>query len=67
MCFATEGYINGNEVGYRHKEAPHQEMRGLSCNELAATYSPTLRGAVPSAQWGLTTLFGKGRGRTPTL
>ena len=31
----------------------------------AATYSPTY--AVPSAQLGLTSLFGMGRGGTPTL
>ena len=31
----------------------------------AATYSPTL--AVPSARSGLTSLFGMGRGGTPTL
>ena len=31
----------------------------------AATYSPTF--AVPSAQLGLTSLFGMGRGGTPTL
>ncbi len=34
---------------------------------LAATYSPTLRGAVPSARQGLTTLFGMGKGGSPTL
>ena len=29
---------------------------------LASTYSPTLKRAVPSAQAGLTSLFGMGRG-----
>ena len=33
--------------------------------KMAATYSPTF--AVPSAQLGLTSLFGMGRGGTPTL
>ena len=33
----------------------------------AATYSPTFCSAVPSAQEGLTSLFGMGRGGTPPL
>jgi hypothetical protein len=32
--------------------------------ELAATYSPARKGAVPLALGSLTTLFGMGRGRT---
>ncbi len=32
---------------------------------VAATYSPAF--AVPSARWGLTSLFGMGRGGSPTL
>ena len=34
---------------------------------LAATYSPTFRDAVPSAQVSLTSLFGMGRGGTSPL
>ena len=30
--------------------------------KVASTYSPTLKNAVPSAQSGLTSLFGMGRG-----
>jgi hypothetical protein len=30
--------------------------------KVASTYSPTLKRAVPSAQVGLTSLFGMGRG-----
>ncbi len=37
----------------------------LSPLKMAATYSPT--NAVPSAQSGLTSLCGMGRGGTPTL
>jgi hypothetical protein len=43
----------------RHKKAPNQKERGL---KVASTYSPTLKNAVPSAQSGLTSLFGMGRG-----
>ena len=39
--------------------------RGSSLR-LAATYSPTII-AVPSALTGLTSLFGMGRGGTPSL
>jgi hypothetical protein len=39
----------------------------LSVVKLAATYSPTFCSAVPSAQEGLTSLFGMGRGGTPPL
>ena len=57
---------------------PHDlpQQKRLGCDRLAqshpssslkkaATYSPTY--AVPSAQLGLTSLFGMGRGGTPTL
>ena len=37
----------------------------LLSTKTAATYSPT--NAVPSARSGLTSLFGMGRGGTPTL
>jgi len=34
----------------------------MSFKKVASTYSPTLKRAVPSAQSGLTSLFGMGRG-----
>ena len=40
-------------------------MENSSLLKTAATYSPT--NAVPSARSGLTSLFGMGRGGTPTL
>ena len=40
-------------------------MDNSSLLKTAATYSPT--NAVPSARSGLTSLFGMGRGGTPTL
>ena len=52
------------------KETPIQNERGvilighLLSTKTAATYSPT--NAVPSARSGLTSLFGMGRGGTPT-
>ena len=45
------------------KKVP-QFPEGLNLKS-ATTYSPTI--AVPSALSGLTSLFGKGRGGTPTL
>ena len=50
---------------------PYTKKRGAfisDCSSLlktAATYSPTCAG--PSARSGLTSLFGMGRGGTPTL
>ena len=35
---------------------------GLGFIKVASTYSPTIKTAVPSAQSGLTSLFGMGRG-----
>ena len=35
---------------------------GMGFKKAASTYSPTLKRAVPSAQAGLTSLFGMGRG-----
>ena len=55
-------------------DRPQQKRLGCDCLtqshpssslKKAATYSPTF--AVPSAQLGLTSLFGMGRGGTPTL
>ena len=43
---------------------PEKGMR-LGLKKGAATYSPAC--AVPSARLGLTSLFGMGRGGTPTL
>ncbi len=40
---------------------------GVLSVKSAATYSPTFCSAVPSAQEGLTSLFGMGRGGTPPL
>jgi len=43
----------------RGKKKPHSVKNG-ALEKLATTYSPTI--AVPSAQTGLTSLFGMGRG-----
>ena len=52
-------------AGGKTKEGPLQS-NGPSFRMISATtYSPTFW-AVPSAQWGLTSLFGMGRGGTPT-
>ena len=40
---------------------PYQ-MTDKGLKKAASTYSPTLKRAVPSAQAGLTSLFGMGRG-----
>ena len=42
------------------KKPSYQMARGFL--KVASTYSPTLKRAVPSAQVGLTSLFGMGRG-----
>ncbi len=39
-----------------------QPLRGWVYVKVASTYSPTFKNAVPSAQAGLTSLFGMGRG-----
>ena len=49
----------------RTKKRSAPDFSGTDLNKTAATYSPTL--AVPSARSGLTSLFGMGRGGTPTL
>ena len=49
---------------YKNRERSHPIGQLLSL-KTAATYSPT--NAVPSARSGLTSLFGMGRGGTPTL
>ena len=54
---------NGNRT--RQKKRPVSFLKRVSFSKTAATYSPTL--AVPSARSGLTSLFGMGRGGTPTL
>ena|GEM_PF-6809887 len=57
-------YIYLHYLFYKTPKSPHQItlMRAL---KTATTYSPTF--AVPSAWLGLTSLFGMGRGGTPTL
>ena len=53
-------------VQKRRKALPAILLEGLPLeNKMAATYSPAC--AVPSARSGLTSLFGMGRGGTPTL
>gem|GEM_PF-6139265 len=59
--------INENQITgfnpnsfYTTKKAHHICM--MSFKKVASTYSPTLKRAVPSAQSGLTSLFGMGRG-----
>ena len=37
-------------------------LYGVGYIKMASTYSPTVKTAVPSAQAGLTSLFGMGRG-----
>ena len=50
----------------KRKALPAILLEGLPLeNKMAATYSPAC--AVPSARSGLTSLFGMGRGGTPTL
>ena len=67
-----EGTANATEerrigpVQERRKALPAILLEGLPLeNKMAATYSPAC--AVPSARSGLTSLFGMGRGGTPTL
>ena len=45
----------------RPKKNPYQ-LNDKDFIKVASTYSPTLKRAVPSAQSGLTSLFGMGRG-----
>ena len=53
-------------AGATQKSFPLQiSLKRETLSKTAATYSPTL--AVPSARSGLTSLFGMGRGGTPTL
>ena len=58
-------------LGFPIITSAHKKQRGvilfgqLLSLKTAATYSPT--NAVPSARSGLTSLFGMGRGGTPTL
>ena len=47
------------------KKACQDENLTSLLKKPATTYSPTTVCAVPSAQPGLTTLFGKGRGGAP--
>ena len=63
---ATKGKkVNHFRTDTQKKRGPFQFGTSLSHIKTAATYSPTL--AVPSARSGLTSLFGMGRGGTPTL
>ena len=57
----------GAEFGAGHKKRAGVIASAITPAhpKMAATYSPTF--AVPSAQLGLTSLFGMGRGGTPTL
>ena len=57
----------GAEFGAGHKKRAGVIATAITPAhpKMAATYSPTF--AVPSAQLGLTSLFGMGRGGTPTL
>ena len=48
------------EVSYKPKKPPSNKWWRFL--KVASTYSPTLKRAVPSAQVGLTSLFGMGRG-----
>jgi len=50
-------------VGWHKTKSPDSSQNQGSTLRLAATYSPT-KIAVPSAQTGLTSLFGMGRGGT---
>jgi hypothetical protein len=50
---------------YRYKKEQALNIVFRACIKKAATYSPTF--AVPSALRGLTSLFGMGRGGTPSL
>ena len=47
------------------KKKPRPNLAARAGRKGAATYSPALRGAVPSARAGLTSLFGMGRGGAP--
>lgn len=49
----------------RAKKKPRPNLAARAGRKGAATYSPALRGAVPSARAGLTSLFGMGRGGAP--
>ena len=61
------GWIYGDGV-YAQKNPESVIWRiGVLFVKSAATYSPTFCSAVPSAQEGLTSLFGMGRGGTPPL
>ena len=73
---ARVGFVGELEWGYwqagAQLTAGHKKRAGAIATaitpaqpKMAATYSPTF--AVPSAQLGLTSLFGMGRGGTPTL
>ena len=56
--------IISDKTTYKSREESSY-MENSSLLKTAATYSPT--NAVPSARSGLTSLFGMGRGGTPTL
>ena len=61
--YETKPHCHGTK---KRKALPARLLEGLPLeNKMAATYSPAC--AVPSARSGLTSLFGMGRGGTPTL
>ena len=67
----TNEILKKTRLGYNSQIGSKQRSPDSVWNQgsdlrLAATYSPTLI-AVPSALTGLTSLFGMGRGGTPSL
>ena len=65
LAVRWRGWIkNSYERSYKTKRPPAYWAGGLE--NPAATYSPGPVGQVPSAMRGLTSVFGKGTGMTPS-
>ena len=60
----TPNNLSMTRPAVNKKKSPEDNSSGL-LTKMADTYSPTF--AVPSARTGLTSLFGMGRGGTPSL
>ena len=70
MVITTEKIFRPPDDSFRESnitKKPRLFPIGVLFIKLAASYSPTFCSAVPSAQEGLTSLFGMGRGGTPPL